>query len=121
MFSISGFTPSTGLSRHVTYIVMMSGQNLVELFQTVRTRPFGAVPTCRAPDTLDIEVLRDLREVFVQRANDDLRSAQPPRHSDQRCEREENDADDAENKDCELPVIEERQTVSNGRHKKTAF
>lgn len=121
MFSISGFTPGTGLSRHVTYIVMMSGQNLVELFQTVRTRPFGAVPTCQAPDTLDIEVLRDLREVFVQRANDDLRSAQPPRHSDQRCEREENDADDAENKDCELPVIEERQTVSNGRHKKTAF
>lgn len=33
MLSISGFAPSTGLSRHVTYIVTMSGQNLVELFK----------------------------------------------------------------------------------------
>lgn len=48
MLSISGFAPSTGLSRHVTYIVTMSGQNLVELFKlsalgrSVLSHPPGA-------------------------------------------------------------------------------
>ncbi|GGD66105.1 hypothetical protein GCM10008012_08040 [Rhizobium anhuiense] len=84
----------------------MSGQKPVKLFQTVRTRPFGAVPTRQTPDTLDIEILRDLRKIFVQRADDDLRPTQPPRHSDERCREEENDADDAESKGYELPVIE---------------
>ncbi|WP_041671508.1 hypothetical protein [Rhizobium leguminosarum] len=99
----------------------MPGQDPVKLFQTFRARPFGAVSARQAPETLDIEVLRDLGKIIAQRAKGDRRSTQPQGCSDQRCKQDDNDADDAEDKGCELPAVEKNRSFRTVAIKKAAF